>query len=385
VASAAVMDRLVARSLARNAPLNVHFDVTYRCNERCVHCYLDHSDHGEMTTAEIKRVLAELAEAGTLFLTFSGGEIFLRPDFFELLACARKLRFDVTLKTNALLITEERAAQLRRLGVRRIQISLYSADAAIHDAITKVPGSFARTLEALRFCHAQGLLVKISCPLMKQNIAVWREVQALADLLGVTFIMDPTITPMMDGNRSTLDMRLAASELLPVMQAPVFDAPASAPAKAEDAEMAAAFDNIPCSAGHNSLYISPYGDIYPCVQMPLPTGNLREKSFSDIWFGSPKMLRVRNVRESDLAICNDCDIRQHCQRCPGLAFMEDGDLGGPSERACELAEAAARIAGVRNPVSGLRALGRLHTTSNSHPAQLVHIAALSTPQERESL
>ena len=379
MASAAVMGRLVARSLARNAPLNVHFDVTYRCNERCVHCYLDHSDHGEMTTAEIKRVLTELAEAGTLFLTFSGGEIFLRPDFFELLAHARKLRFDVTLKTNALLITAERAAQLKQLGVRRIQISLYSADAAIHDAITKVPGSFARTLEALLFCHAQGLLVKISCPLMKQNIGVWREVQALADSLGVTFIMDPTITPMMDGNRSTLDMRLSPGELLPVMQSPVFESPAPPPAKASGTDMAAAFDNIPCSAGHNSLYISPYGDIYPCVQMPLPTGNLREKTFAEIWYGSAQMRRVRNVKESELAICATCSIRHHCQRCPGLAYMEDGDLGGPSARACELAEAAARIAGVRNPVSGLRALGRLHAKSNSHPAQLVHIAALSTP------
>jgi len=378
VASAALMGRLVARSIARNFPLNVHFDVTYRCNERCVHCYLDHADHGEMTTGEIKRVLAELAEAGTLFLTFSGGEIFLRPDFFELLACARKLRFDVTLKTNALLITEDRAAQLKQLGVRRIQISLYSADAAIHDAITKVPGSFDRSLEALCFCQAQGLLVKLSCPLMKQNIGVWREVQGLAESLGVTFIMDPTITPMMDGGRDPLAMRLAPSELLPVLMDPVLNPPAAAPATAPSTDMAAAYDNIPCSAGHNSLYISPYGEVYPCVQMPMPTGNLREKTFSEIWYGSAKMRRVRNVRESDMAICRDCGIRNHCQRCPGLAYMEDGDLTGPSERACELAEAAACLAGIADPVSGLRALGRLHVNkSNSIPAQLVHIAALS--------
>ncbi|MBI3663801.1 MAG: radical SAM protein [Acidobacteria bacterium] len=376
MASAPVMGRLVARSIARNFPLNVHFDVTYRCNERCVHCYLDHSDHGEMTTGEIKRVLAELAEAGTLFLTFSGGEIFLRHDFFELLAHARKLRFDVTLKTNALLITEERAALLKQLGVRRIQISLYSADAAIHDAITKVPGSFERTLEALRFCQVQGLLVKISCPLMKQNIGAWREVRALADALGVTYIMDPTITPMMDGSRDTLAMRLAPSELLPVLKDPIFNPPAAAPVKTEGADMAVAYDNIPCSAGHNSLYISPYGDVYPCVQMPLATGNLREKSFTEIWYGSAKMQRVRDIKESELAICRSCAIRNHCQRCPGLAFMEDGGLTGPSARACELAEAAARIAGVANPVSGLRARGRLRTTSNSNPAQLVHIAAL---------
>ena len=82
-------------------PLSVHFDLTYRCNERCVHCYLDHDDHGEMTTGEVRSVLDQLAAAGTLFLIFSGGELLLRKDFFEFLALyARSLGFDVKLKTN---------------------------------------------------------------------------------------------------------------------------------------------------------------------------------------------------------------------------------------------------------------------------------------------
>jgi len=79
------MQEMSQRALDLGVPMSVHFDLTYRCNERCVHCYLDHDDHGEMTTAEIKRVLDELADAGTFFLTFSGGEVLMRRDFFELL------------------------------------------------------------------------------------------------------------------------------------------------------------------------------------------------------------------------------------------------------------------------------------------------------------
>ena len=146
-----VFNRLIQRSLDRNLPLNVHFDLTWRCNERCVHCYLDHEDYGEVTTGEVARVLNELAAAGTLFLTFSGGEIFLRKDFFELLETARRLHFDLNLKTNGLLVTPERAARLRQLGVAKMQISIYSADPAVHDAITKVPGSLARSLAAVHF------------------------------------------------------------------------------------------------------------------------------------------------------------------------------------------------------------------------------------------
>ena len=113
------------------------------------------------------------------------------------------------------------------------------------------------------------------------------------------------------------------------------------------------YGDIPCSAGHNSCYISPYGDVFPCVQMPIPAGNLRGQRFEQIWFGSTEMNRVRAIRESQLPVCSECSIREFCERCPGLAQMEGGDLLGAYERACELAELNARLAGIENPVSAL--------------------------------
>src|SRR5580704_13502365 len=295
VPSSPVMDRLIRKTVERHLPWNVHMDLTYRCNERCVHCYLDHEDHGEMTTGEIKNTLDQLAEAGALFLTFSGGEIFLRKDLFELIAYARASNFDVSLKTNALLIDSAKARQLRELGVRKIQISIYSADAAIHDAITKVPGSLERSLRAIRFLQAEGLQVKLACPLMKQNLAGFREVQGLADDLGVPYMLDMTITPKMDGDESVLALRGSSTELLQVLQDKKLNTRACAPAEKANEPLLAiasatssgiessAYDDIPCSAGHNSCYISPYGDVSPCVQMPKPAGNLRKQRFDEIW------------------------------------------------------------------------------------------------------
>src|SRR5208282_2598438 len=86
-----LMTEMGQKAFNLGVPIAVHIDVTYRCNERCVHCYLDHDDHGEMTTAEIKGVLDQLAEAGVFFLTFSGGEVFMRRDFLELVEYARRL------------------------------------------------------------------------------------------------------------------------------------------------------------------------------------------------------------------------------------------------------------------------------------------------------
>ncbi len=383
MADAPLMDRLVTRSIERHLPLSVHFDLTYRCNERCIHCYLDHEDHGEMTAPEIESVLEQLADAGTLFLTFSGGEIFLRKDLFHLLECARKLHFDLSLKSNALLINEARAARLRSLGVRRIQVSIYSAEAAIHDSITKVPGSFERSLRAIRFLQAQRLQVKIACPLMKQNLTAFRTVQSLAAEMGVSYILDLTITPKLDGDTSLLALRNSAQSLLPVLQDPILNPRAAGDGKKHEDRgrtgsvsssgiEGGAYDDIPCCAGHNSCYISPYGDVHPCIQMPVPTGNLRRQRFEEIWYGSPEMARVRAVRESELPLCSSCSIRSYCERCPGLAMVEGGDLYGAYERACELAETNARLAGVKNPTSAFHAAR--HTTALASTTNLVHAA-----------
>ena len=168
-----------AKALGLGVPLSVQLDVTYRCNERCVHCYLDHDDHGEMTTAEIRRVLDQLAEAGTFFLTFSGGEVFLRKDFLDLVAHARGLQFNVKVKTNGVLIRAPQAQRLRELGVEQVQISVYSHRAEVHDAITKRPGSLARTLQAIRFLKEQGLKVTIANVLMTMNSARSRRCAAI--------------------------------------------------------------------------------------------------------------------------------------------------------------------------------------------------------------
>jgi radical SAM protein with 4Fe4S-binding SPASM domain len=315
-------------------PISVHLDVTYRCNERCVHCYLDHDDHGEMTTAEIKGVLDQLAEAGVFFLTFSGGEVFLRRDFFELVEHARKLLFNVKIKTNAVMIRESEAQRIRALGVDTVQISVYSHRPEVHDAITKLPGSFERTIRAIRFLHEQGLKVTIANVLMTWNLHDQAGIQQLAADLGVLYNVDPTITPMMDGDTSVLSLRIPGEELSDVFRHPAlvpnmeeFCAPPK-PVSEDDLE------GYSCSAGHSFCYISPYGDVYPCVQFPLPSGNIRRQKFLDIWNHSPELKEVRSIRAKDLTVCSSCSHVGRCTRCPGLAYME-GSMRGPSSADCE--------------------------------------------------
>ena len=330
-----LLEQMTEKALARNIPLSVQLDLTYRCNERCVHCYLDHEDHGEMTTPEIKHLLDEMADAGVFILTLSGGEIFLRKDFFEILEYARLERqFCVKLKTNAIMIREREAARIRDIGVESIQISIYSHRPEVHDGITLVPGSLQRSLDGARYLKSQGLRVIFANVLMVHNLQDYPGVRALAEELGVECTLDPTITPMMDGDRSVLSLGVKPEALRQVFrdQALVGDVDefCTIAAPADENALSA----LPCSAGHTACYVSPYGDVFPCVQFPLPTGNVRKERFLDIWRHSERMREVRSIRLKDLTTCTSCSHVGSCTRCPGLAFME-GNMRGPSSQDCE--------------------------------------------------
>jgi len=339
----ALGEAVVERTMARAIPLSVHVDLTMACNERCVHCYRVIEDRPELTTGELKALFADLARAGTLYLTFSGGEIFLRRDLFELIAEAKRLHFDLRLKTNALLLTAARARRLRDLGVRQVDVSIYSAEAAVHDAVTKIPGSLERSLIAIGHLREAGVHVKIACPLMRDTVSGYRGVRALAERLGVACGIDPMITAKNDGDRSTVPLRIGRGELARVLRegaAEIEPLPACAPAARTD------LDEVACGAGHNAAYVSSYGDVTPCVAMPVVCGNVRETPFAEIWADSRRMREVRAIRVRDLHTCAGCAASVFCTRCPGQALIEDGDLYGPSTAACEHALAAADVAGV---------------------------------------
>ena len=366
VGQVGLMQEMSQRALDLGVPMSVHFDITYRCNERCVHCYLDHDDHGEMTTAEIKRVLDELADAGTFFLTFSGGEVLMRRDFFELLEYARHLMFAVRIKTNAVMIGAAEARRMLELGVDQVQVSIYSHRPAVHDAITKLPGSLRRSVEAIRFLTAQGLRVTIANVLMTANMRDHAGVQALARELGVQYTLDPTITPKMDGDTSILNLRIPGAELSGVFHnenlvGNVEEFCAPPPAPDEDV-----MEGYPCSAGHTLAYISPYGDVFPCVQFPLPSGNVRRQKFLDIWNHSSELNEVRSIRAKDLTVCSSCSHVGTCTRCPGLAYME-GSMRGPSTADCEKSFHR----------TGIRSANMLRREQSLSSGPLIHIQPLA--------
>jgi len=334
-----IFEQLREQVVHKQIPLVVHFDLTYRCNLRCIHCYLTGGEkQSECTLEEIKDILEQLAEAGALYLTLSGGEIFLRKDLPKIVQEARRLHFAVRLLTNGTLINDKMVNEIAKWHPELIAFSVYDLDPSIHDGITKKQGSLAKTLNVIYALRERNVPIKISSVLMQSNIGGYRRLYSFAKEIGAQFQVDYRITPKIDGSRIPLQYHITEQQVKQVLSDPIF----SREYETTDSDLvqgySGVFNEIPCGAGHMSCYISPYGTITPCVQVPIECGSLRERRFSDIWSNSPELRAFRAIRLSDMSKCTNCELFAYCRLCPGLNLAETGSLFTPPSRVCKEAE-----------------------------------------------
>lgn len=323
----ATYQEIVRRSRKEHRLLTVHWELTYRCNERCTHCYLDVLPPGsklpaELSTEEVKRVIDDLAQMGVLTLSFSGGEVFLRKDIFEITGYARKKGFAVRFFTNGILIKPAIADKIAAIKPVVVELSVYGADAETHDGITQVPGSFELTLRAVRLLLERNVRCLIKTPIMRENIHQIEAMKQMAADLGINFQYDLTIIPKHTGDLSPLRHRPSDEQLLEFLR------PRITPATYHLYEQSDEFRF--CSIGMNSLDIGPYGEIYTCIGARVQAGNLRQASISAIWKESPVWAETSSLNLANLPVCNTCELRQYCLRCHGTAAFENGDLLGCS-------------------------------------------------------
>lgn len=322
---------LVARLRSdEHAPMSAMIEIADRCNEACIHCYQVQGQKGELTTEEWKRIIDELAEMGVLFLTISGGEATLRKDFLELVAHARARRFAVKVFTNGLTMTRELATRLGELAVQEVQISLYSHRPEVHDAITRVPGSWERTVNGARALLEAGCHVVLKSPLMAVNADEVDEYIDFVVSLGADYMLDPHIDPREDGDRSTEALRIDDATYLRVRRHPRLS-------PAPPTKGSGALERSVCGACSGHVHVEANGELRPCTQLTVPVGNALE-GVRDAWMRNEDAQAIRKLTWADLHGCRDCDLRPYCTRCFANAQVEAGDALGPYATACHKAK-----------------------------------------------
>lgn len=323
---------LARKGLKTGAPVTVVFQVTDRCNYGCVHCYETHGDADELTLDEIDRIFGEIAAEGTLFLTLTGGEFFMRRDAEDILRAARRRRFAVKLLTTGWFIDEARADVIAGLGSIQIDMSFYSGDPTVHDHVTQIAGSWQRTVLAARRLRERGVIVTLKSPVMNLNVAGMEALADTARELGCDHLFDTKVTGREDGDDGPLACRASdgalrafyASEKLGNLDLVMRLLPGTAPP----------LDETPCRAGRDVCGINPQGLVSACHSIKLFGGDLRRQSFHDVWWGGEEIKRVRELTWRHIDECNRCDVRAYCTRCHAMAHLEDGRIDGPSAEAC---------------------------------------------------
>ena len=329
------------KTVEKRIPISCQFDLTYHCNLSCLHCYVVKEDRRELKTSKIMDAVDQLAALGTLYLGLSGGEILARDDFFEIAGYARDLHFALNISTNGILIDNEIADKLSALSPNRVSISIYSMNPKIHDEITGVTGSLEKSIKAIKMLKSRDVHLRINNIIMKQNVNEYYQIFKLAKKIDAEFQVDPQIIPKTDGNIEPLNYQINDDDLCRILA----DSLLNENLRDDYTETPHndIFNDLTCSAAHNFFYISPYGDIFPCVQFPLLCGNLKENSLHEIWYNSPNMLEASSLRMSQLPVCSECKIIDYCRYCPGLSITEEDDIMAPPSRCCTEAELLSKL------------------------------------------
>lgn len=363
----------------RLTPLAAHIDLTYRCNFRCTHCYIPEHGGPELSTAQVFALLADLARAGTMFLVLSGGEPFLRRDLFEILAEARRLGFHVRLFTDGYFVDERAADTLASLHVGEVHVSLYATDRDAFEAITQVPGSYDRVIEGIRRLRARDIKVTLKTPVLAGAEGGVAGVLALADELGCEVRFDTSVIPQRDGCADPVVQHTLDPQTLRDLVARL----ASARGEKIEPYVPGSRDAWPmCGAGRSTVHIEPSGQVNPCVILPLPAGNVHERSFADIWRDSPVLQQIRGYRQRDRHGCRGCMNMGFCNFCMGRAFLSTGDPLASAAVLCNQAHARAEAfrspTGAESPAERRSAEIAQHVRSAPTP-DLAPLVQLRTP------
>ena len=333
------------RVVALRVPIDGSIEVTRRCNLTCVHCYNnlplgdEEAHRTELTYEEHCRLLDEMAAEGCLWLLYTGGEIFVRKDFLDIYAYAKKTGFLITLFTNATLITRAVAEYLAAWNPFSIEVSLYGCTAATHDGVTGVAGSFERTMRGVRLLMEVGLAPILKTMVLKPNThEMWDMKHFVEEELGLDFRFDAMINPRVDSSLVPLSMRLSPREVVEldlrdskrltewVKFCEHFNRPAHHPAEGVDL--------YACGGAHNAFAIDASGKLSSCVLWHGESYDLRKGSFKEGW--AEFLLKVSRKKNSRRTKCLACELRSMCGMCPANGVLECGDAEEPVDFLCQV-------------------------------------------------
>lgn len=323
-------------------PAHGAFELTDRCNLSCRMCYIRHADGDRGTTAQELSAAAwlELArqavDNGMVFLLLTGGEVFLRRDFFDIYEPLTRMGLVLALFTNGTLITEEIAERLANAPPNCTEVTLYGATSKTYEAVTGISGSFVKCCTGIEALVSRGVPLGLKTTVTRHNVHELEAMRHMAHNWGVPFSAGWLLSRRPDGASSEVEAhRLSAAACV--------ELEATDRASATEWTEAAlrqtthgSHQNFHCSAGRAAFVINPAGRMNVCLVLPQPAARPLDYGFSEAW---NKVQSYVDSAPPAASECRSCELVTYCGRCPAWSMMETGTLTEPVPYLCEIARA----------------------------------------------
>lgn len=329
-------------------PRLIACEVTRRCNLACLHCRASAQSEppsDELTGEEWMGLIDEIVSLSKPILILTGGEPTLRRDIYEIAQYATNKGLRVVLGSNGININKESVKRMKKAGIRRLSISLDGATPKTHDSFRGVEGAFNKAVRGAKEAKEAGLDFQINTTISRLNLEEVSGILDLADQLGAVayhpFLLVPT------GRASQLRAQEIPAQKyeeilgwfakvkeetalsIKVTCAPHYYRILHQRAREEGKAVPTATHGFSaftrgCLGGTAFCFISSTGDVQPCGYLELECGNIREKSFSQIWRDSEVFNNLRNIDRYQ-GKCGRCEFKRICGGCRARAYSVSGN------------------------------------------------------------
>ncbi len=339
---------------------DAHWDITNKCNARCIHCYNQNAHSGlrnivadELSFEEAKLLVDDLLYLGVFRLVLSGGEVLTKSYFLPLCKYIRKHNIQLIIYTNGIAFTEKTLSELAILYPSTICFSVYGNNDSVHDNITKIKGSYRKTLQALSYFNAHNIDTCHKNTILSENFNYWKDTLEKGRLLSKRSLLNCTIYPSLeDGELSKHcidEQQLVSLALSP--ESPIY----------YKREIIGACNirkpniDTPCYNETNTIYINSKGEVCLCIAFPFPIASIKDNNIRALKRNKKNNIFVndcsklsgynlldnwRSLKISDLKECGTYNYCEYCiDVCPGDAYILTGDLLKAPENHCIIAKA----------------------------------------------
>jgi len=320
------------RALRKRDPLGVMFELTYRCNFHCPHCYLTETmkEGIELNTAQVLFILEQLKEIGVCTISFTGGEPLIRKDIFEILGFANRCGFKFSLLTNGSLIDEKAARALKEVNVGLVEITLNAMEPEIFDKLSGTKGVLGNVKRAIEILAKKDMQVRVKSLVTISNKEEAVKINRYTRRLNIPYGIDGMIWPSHDScfeiaHRYSLedsDQYHIRRQVYPEM----FKRTIEAPKAGKRLKRKRIFE---CDPGVTGFTVNSYGKMNFCFGIDYPNYDILKEGVEVCWNRLKK--EVDKINSAVDFACRTCDLSGYCVSCPAMSYMETGRFDRCSE------------------------------------------------------